>query len=168
MTAESIDWEELAEEAQRYTPRTIDLSTPAGPVSPKVLATREYGRVLHQIRTAVFTACLLMAGILAMSIVIADRLTAPGALVPSGPTGVQLVVTHDPAVEAWAHVTYADGTERDYPPGAYRGDGVVAVVFTVAADAGAVQTGCKIIVDNARVSEEIAVAGETATCRWSA
>lgn len=168
MTAESIDWDELTEEARRYTPRTIDLSAPAVKPLSLLRATRDYGRVLHQIRTITGVCAALLALAVALLALVVDRLDAPGALVPSGPTGVQLIVTHDPAAEAYAHVTYADGTERDYAPGSYRGDGIVAVAFTVAADPDTPVTGCKIVIDNARVAEEIATAGQSATCRWVA
>lgn len=141
---------------------TIDLdAVPSAPV-----AHARYGQVLHGIRALLAFIAFLLATLVVLAVA-----TAMGAVPPapsSLPTSVQLVIPaeRDPAAEAMGHLIYADGTEHDVTAGTYSGD-IVGVRFQVAAgDDGT--TGCRILVNNARVAEEVAFAGEVTMCSWNA
>lgn len=147
--------------------RPIDLDA-ARPVSGPPDTPRA---VLHQIRALLLFACFaLAASFMLLAALTYHTYRVPPIVEPSTvPVGVQLIIPAevDPATEAIAHLVMADGSERDVTPGLYRGTDIIAAYLQVTAgDDGT--TGCRILVNNARVSEERAFAGETVMCSWSA
>jgi|SRR5687768_13003243 len=109
----------------------------------------------------------LLVGVLVSHV---SKAQGGGALTTTaGPTAFQLVVPGpDPAADYFAHVAFADGTERDVQLGAYLAHTpLVRVEMAVTADPGA-ETSCRIVIDGVRVAQESATDGRTATCRWEA
>lgn len=152
----------------------IDLSEPDTPRPVSQLrGTRDYGQVLHQIRALVAFACFLLAVVVMLLAAVAHRIisvpTGADAVTPlNGRTELQLYIPGpDPAADYYAHVEFADGTERDVQIGSYLIDRPVRIEFAVQAAEESV-TSCRIVMDGVRVADQVAESGRTAKCRWNA
>lgn len=135
---------------------------------PQPARSSDHGMVLRAIRALLMLSTFVLCGILAALLAIGYNLRDSTALAVAGPQSMVLNVTGDPAVEAWAHLFYADGTQRDVGPGVYTAQGVVRIEMRVAADVDGAGTGCRITLDNALVAEGLSDPGGEAVCRWSA
>lgn len=160
----------------RTNGETIQLDVPdhtgqfaeaARPVS-LLRGTKDYGQVLHQIRTLLVLSCTFLAAILLLLAALYDLVKTPGrAWLPTNtPSAVTLSVPGpDPAADYYAHVRYADGTERDVQLGAHLMDRPISIEFAVNA-APESQTSCRIVIDGVIEAEQVAYAGGTAKCKW--
>lgn len=181
MTATSLDWDEITETdadvrgigtsrtielgelPERYRPREIP------PPAPQLRGTKEYGRVVYQIRALLAVAVLLLAGALLAMVVIGHEMKTGGAAVSVGTpvTMTASVAGPDMAADYFVHVWYADGTEADLTTGTHVLDDPVRVEFGVTALPTG-ETACRIGIDGVRVAEQVATAGTDALCRWIA
>lgn len=149
-------------------PPSIDLDAPLEQRHP-------LGSLLRGMNWLLVIVCGLL-GFIAMTLVfiggavgdIRDGAGGPrGNAIVSAPSRVQLVVWGGaPAAEAIGHIGYLDGSEAEYAPGAYDVTSLAGAQLQITAGPG--ETGCRIIVNNELVSEEIAFDHGQATCRWDA
>lgn len=162
----------LGVEDARLAPVSFVPLGAGGPVKPlSVLAgTRDYGQVLHQIRALLTFACTALAAVVLLLAVVVDHLKSPrpGTMAEfPAPAAVVLSLTGDPALDYFAHVELADGTQRDVQLGAHLLDSPVRIVLHAnSADGG--ETTCRIALDGVLVATESSSNGGTATCEWRA
>lgn len=172
MTTSAIDWDEITEAgADVRGVGSVPATPPAPPAPPAPLlrGTRDYGQVVHQIRALLVLAVFLLAGLLLAVVSVGyDLHNGSGAVSTGHRVPLALYVPGpDPAADSYAHVVFADGTERDLGVGEYLTDRVVRVEFGVEAPAES-PTSCRIVIDGVRVAEQTAPAGSATVCRWSA
>lgn len=131
-----------------------------------------HAAAIHQLRQLIaiclaFTAlCALFSGIVLARVTASP---APGVVTPiAGRTyAVRLVVIgSEPAAEVQTHLAFLDGDERDIAPGAYELANLRSLAMQITAGPG--ETGCRVIVDNVRVAEEITYDHGVVTCSWTA
>jgi hypothetical protein len=137
---------------------------------PVLRGTRDAIAVLHQIRALLLFACFLLATIALAAVAIGSHLRDPRpgtvAEFPT-PSPVTLSLQGDPALDYFAHVELADGSQRDVQLGAYLMDGPVRIVLhSNSADLST--TTCRISIAGVLVATETAQDGATATCEWRA
>ena len=136
------------------------------------VAPHPHARAIHQLRKLV-GVCLVFTGLTALfGGIVLQRVTAspaPGVVTPiAGRTyAVRLVVIGtEPAAEVQAHLAFLDGDERDITPGAYELANLRSLAMQITAGPG--ETGCRVIVDNVLVAEEITYDHGVVTCAWAA
>lgn len=152
-----------------HVERTAPVSAPPVPVAVRGLG-GDTGQVLRGIRAVLMFCAFALACILMLVGAMAYQQGAVGGRMSplGGSVSLQLSVPGpDPAADYYAHVRFADGTERDLQVGAYLTDQLVSVEFAVQAAAEGA-TSCRIVIDGVAVASMTAESGRTATCRWSA
>lgn len=130
--------------------------------------------VLRSIRSLMlFTAfcaavCALLLGVLVSNTRDGATVTDPVSPI-TGPVLLQLSAPGpDPAVDYYAHVVFADGTERDLQLGGFiLHTAPVRIELGVESEPGA-ETSCRIVIDGVRAAQESAIDGRAAVCRWEA
>lgn len=151
---------------------------PVGPalatIGPPLLAPpappRDNRQVLYGIRALLAGIFGVLMVILLTILAIASGQGAPGGVSRmDAPVTLQLLQPGpDPAVDYYAHAVFADGSERDLQLGGYvLHNGLVRVELGVTAEMGS-QSGCRIVIDGVRVTEELATDGGSTVCRWAA